>query len=135
MTNIEIFEAFASTFIRSEFRERFAHEATKKPGKLLERVCHESGQMFEATLANGSCSYQPSESCLILSGLKGFVVSTWAHASRAMGLGDGFLVIGSGGSKFYAETEASKGAPSVVFAGAANHSFEADGSAAAQLKR
>lgn len=34
-----------------------------------------------------------------------------------MGLGDGFLVIGNGGGKFYAETEATKGVPSVTFAG------------------
>ena len=111
------FEVFASTFIRPDFRDRFLHEAVKKPEKLLSRVCHRPDDLFEASLVNGKCSYQPSESCLILSSPAGFKASTWGEAQRAMGLGDGMLVIGIDGGKFYAETEATKGAPSVVFRG------------------
>ncbi|UNK50646.1 hypothetical protein MNR01_06475 [Lysobacter sp. S4-A87] len=117
MGDKETLEAFASAFVRPEFRDRFVHEAEKKPDKLLARVCHNPDDLFEASLANGRCSYEPSESCLILSSPRGFRAATWAEAHRAMGLGDGLLVIGTGGGRFYAETEASKGAPSVVFAG------------------
>ena len=117
MGDKEIFEVFASAFVRPEFCDRFVHEAAKKPDKLLARVCHSPDDLFEASLANGRCTYEPSEPCLILSSSKGFKSSTWAETQRAMGLGDGLLVIGNGGGKFYAETEASKGAPSVVFAG------------------
>jgi len=117
MGDKEIFEAFALTFVRPEFRDRFVHEAAKKPEKLLARVCHNPDDLFEASLASGRCSYDPSELCLILSSPSGFRAATWAEADRAMGLGDGFLAIGSFGGKFYAETEASKGAPSVRFAG------------------
>jgi hypothetical protein len=118
MVDMEILEAFASTFIRPAFRDRFAHEAAKKLGKLLDRVCHNAGELFEAALVNGSCSYESFESCFILSDARGFKAATWAEACRVMGLGDGLLVIGADGAKFYAETEASRSAPSVVFAGA-----------------
>lgn len=117
MGDKEVFEAFASTFIKPEYRDRFVHEAANKPDKLLARVCHNPDDLFEASLANGRCSYDPSESCLVLNSARGFRATTWAEASRAMGIGDGLLVIGTGGGKFYAETEASKGVPSVVFAG------------------
>ena len=131
MVDRETLEAFASTFIRPEFRDRFAHEATKKPDKLLARVCHNPCDLFEASLTSGSCTYEPTDLCLILFRPGGFKTSTWAEAFRAMGLGNGFLVIGVGGGKFYAETEASRGAPSVVFAGASNTSCKAKNEAKA----
>ncbi len=117
MSNKEIFVAFASAFIKRSFRDRFVHEAIKKQDKLLARVCHNPDDLFEASLLNGNCSYEPSEACLVLSDFTGFRSSTWAEAQGVMGLGDGVLIIGAAGSKFYAETEASKGVPSVVFAG------------------
>ena len=112
-----IFEAFASAFVVPAFRDRFVHEAARRPDKLLARVCHNPDDLFEASLAKGRCSFELSEACLILSSPKGFRASTWAEAHRAMGLGDGLLVIGAAGGKFYAETEATRGAPSITFAG------------------
>lgn len=117
MSDQEILKVFAAAFIKPRFRDRFMHEAAKKPEKLLARVCHNPDDLFDTSLTNGRCSYEPAESCLILSCLKGFRASNWAEADRAMGLGEGLLVIGSDGQKFYAETEASQGVPTVVFAG------------------
>lgn len=117
MDHQSILEAFAAAFVRPAFRDRFIHEAARRPETLLARVCHDPDLLFEASLAKGQCSYELSEACLILSSPKGFRASSWAEAHRAMGLGDGFLVIGNGGGKFYAETEATKGVPSVTFAG------------------
>ena len=115
MSNTELFEVFSTRFVRPEFRDRFVHEAVKKPEKLHARICHSIGDLFEDSLANGQCVFNDAEPCMLLSGLKGFRAATGAEARRLMGLGDGLLVIGSGGGKFYAETEASKGAPSVSY--------------------
>ena len=117
MDHQPILEAFASAYVVPAFRDRFVHEAARRPDKLLARVCHKPDDMFEASLAKGRCSFELSEACLILSSPRGFRTSTWAEVQRAMGLGDGFLVIGAAGEKFYAETEATRGAPSVMFAG------------------
>ena len=118
MGNRHVFEAFALAYVRPEFRDRFVHEAAKKPEKLLSRVCHTPADLFDTSLANGKCSYEPTEPCLVLSRayIRGFRASSWAEAHRAMGLGDGLLVIGAEGRKFYAETEAMQGAPSVSYA-------------------
>ena len=112
MGDMEIFEVFAARFVRPEFCARFIHEAAKKPEKLYARICHNIGDVFEDSLVNGHCAFNGAEPCVMLAGLKGFRATTWAEAQRLMGLGDGLLVIGSGGGKFYAETEAYKGAPS-----------------------
>lgn len=117
MDHRPIFEAFASAFVMPAFRDRFVHEALKRPDTLLARVCHTPGDLFEASLARGRCSFELSEPCLILSSPRGFRSSRWAEAHRAMGLGDGFLVVGVAGAKFYAETEATRGTPSITFAG------------------
>jgi hypothetical protein len=116
MSNTEVFEIFSARFVRPEFRTRFVHEAVKKPDKLYARVCHNIDDLFKESLANGRCTFNGTDPCIMLAGLKGFRAATWSEAHRLMGLGDGLLVIGSGGTKFYAETEAMQGAPSVSYA-------------------
>jgi hypothetical protein len=117
MRDTQVFDSFAARFVRSEFRVRFVHEATKKPDKLYARICHNIGDLFEQSFADGNCTFEDSEHCVMLAGLKGFRPATWAEANRLMGLGDGILVIGNSGAKFCAETEAMKGSPAIKYAG------------------
>jgi hypothetical protein len=112
----EILSVFAARFVIGVFRERFVHEAMKKPARLHERICHHIQEVFAEDLKNGRCKYQPEEACWVLNGSKPIRLSTWQTASRLIGLGDGLLVIGSGGNKFYAETETVRGAGTVVYA-------------------
>ncbi|MDQ7827059.1 MAG: hypothetical protein RDV48_29955 [Candidatus Eremiobacteraeota bacterium] len=117
MKHRETFEKFADRFVKREFRNRFLHEAVKKPQKLHSRICHGIEELFEKSLAGGRCSFEPSERCLVLSGDKGFREAEWAEALDLMGMGEGLLVIGQDGDRFYAESEASKGIISMAYAG------------------
>jgi len=42
-------ETFAENFVVSSFRERFVHEAIRKPGKLQGRICHAIHEVFAET--------------------------------------------------------------------------------------
>lgn len=116
MSDKELFETFAQNFVRPEFRDRFVHEALKKPGKLHSRICHSIGDLFDAKFAHGTCSFGDAENCVMISGSKGFKTATWSDARNLIGFDIGLLVIGADGRKFYAETEASRGDPSVKYA-------------------
>jgi hypothetical protein len=116
MDYTEIFKAFASRYVKPELRGRFVHEASKKPDKLYCRVCHNIDKLVDVSLVNGQCNFNDDDECIVLSGFRGFQASTWEQIKKQIGLGNGMLVIGSRGVKFYAETESAKGVPSVAYA-------------------
>ena len=115
MKQNEVLSAFATQFVRPEFRERFIHESTKKPEKLLQRVCHNIDELFSPSLVKPNLSVKKSGGCLSLHGPRGFIETNWESASQIIGSGDGCLIIDASGNMFYAETEAVKGGPSVVY--------------------
>ena len=108
-------EAFAQRYVVVGFRERFVHEATKRPAKLHARICHNIGDVLPPSLAGGTPAFTRQDRCLALDGPRAFRSTTWGELQRKIGLGEGLLVVGLGGSRFYAETEAVKGGPSVVY--------------------
>ena len=122
MTEHEVLCVFAARFVIESFRDRFVHEALKKPRKLHERICHQIQDVFNESFKGGVCQFEPNESCWVFSSVKSMKETTWQSASKLVGLGDGVLVIGSAGNKFYAETEAGPGG-SIVYASGANPSF------------
>jgi hypothetical protein len=108
-------EAFAQRYVVANFRERFLHEATKRPEKLHSRICHNIQEVLPAAFASGRAPFSAEDSCFVLEDSRGFRATTWGALQRRVGLGEGLLVVGSDGSQFYAETEAVKGGPSVVY--------------------
>ena len=119
MVKTEALETFAQSFVLPGIRERIIHEATKRPEKLLQRICHDIQDMFSPALARCSVSYEESDECYLLIGPRGFTKTTWAKASRNMGLGEGCLIIDATGTTFYAESEAASGSPSVAYSSGA----------------
>jgi hypothetical protein len=110
----ETLKVCAENFVVKDFRERFVHEALKKPARLNARVSHEIEKVFDARFLNGAAKYASADECIVFGGSKA-EKSTWAKASEQFGYGGGILVIGIGGQVFYAESE---GEPaSIVYAG------------------
>ncbi len=109
-------EAFAQRYVVASFRERFLHEAAKRPEKLHSRICHNIGEVLPAAFAAGHAPFSTDDPCFVLEDSRGFRETTWGALQRNIGLGEGFLVVGKDGSQFYAETEAVKGGPSVMYA-------------------
>jgi hypothetical protein len=105
MSHAEILEAFAAAFVRQEFRDRFVHEALKKPTKLHARVCHSIEDLFPVQYKNRSVQFKPEAPCLVLGWNRGLQETTWGEASKQMQVGGGLLVIDLSAAKFYAETE------------------------------
>ncbi len=116
MDTHEILKEFAERFVEKHFRDRFLHEAKKKPQDLHTRICHEIEKVFSSRYTGRSITYKPEDQCLMLSGNK-IEDTTWALAEKQMGLGDGLLIIDATGRKFHAETEAQKNNPSKMYNG------------------
>ncbi|MDH5427396.1 MAG: hypothetical protein OEY57_04400 [Nitrospirota bacterium] len=116
MDTHEILKEFAKRFVEKHFRDRFLHEAKKKPQDLHTRICHEIEKVFSSKFAGGSITYQLEDKCLILSGNK-IEETTWALAEKQMGLGNGLLIIDATEGKFYAETESGPRNPSKIYSG------------------
>ena len=108
-------EAFAQRYVVAGFRERFVHEAMKRPEKLHSRICHSIEDVLPASFAGNPAPFSSEDQCLVLEGSRGFRATTWGALRRQVGLGEGLLVVGNDGSRFYAETEAARGAPSVAY--------------------
>ncbi|WP_395668969.1 hypothetical protein [Rhodoferax sp.] len=105
MTPAETIQAFAAAFVNLEFRERFVHEAMKKPEKLHERVCHRIEELFPQQYKNQSVQFDEMAHCLVLGLRRGLQETTWREAYKQTGLGGGLLIIDMSATKFYAETE------------------------------
>lgn len=97
---------FADRFVNEEFRERFLHEAARKPSKLNERVCHQIECLFDKKYKNGAPIFAQEETCIVLTS-GGQKTLPWSKASLLLGIGEGVLIISESGRKFVAETEGS----------------------------
>lgn len=107
--------AFADRFVEPRFRERFVHEALKKPQALHRRVCHDITELFAEQYRGRSAPFADSDTCLFLGWSTPLESMDWHTAKKNMSAGGGgYLVIKSDGSAFYAETE---GYPPVCYAG------------------
>ena len=106
---------FANRFIEPRLRERFVHEALKKPKALHRRVCHSMSELFGEKFRGQSANFENSDTCLFLGWSSPFEIIDWHTAKKSMSAGGGgYLVIKVDGSAFYAETE---GCPPVCYAG------------------
>lgn len=102
--DIQIIQAFSRAFVVKNFRNRFVHEAIKKPARLHQRICHGIEDVFPIAYKNCSIQFLPDEPCLILWSNLRLEKSTWSQVQQ-VGNGDGILVISLSQLKFYAETE------------------------------
>ncbi|WP_157571935.1 hypothetical protein [Hydrogenophaga taeniospiralis] len=115
MDRVLVLRKFAENFVRDEFRERFIHEAMKKPRKLHARVCHEIFHIFDDKYKDGTPKIGVNEQCLYLGWSSEISELTWQEACEKMaGGGGGYLVISAAGTAFYAQTE---GYPALNYAG------------------
>jgi hypothetical protein len=115
MSGIETIKKFAKTFVKKPFRDRFVHEAIKKPNDLHRRICHDISKVFDDTFKDKNISFSNDEKCLFLGWSKPVVQITWKEAKETMSTGGGgYLVIKADGTGFYAETEAY---PAIIYAG------------------
>jgi hypothetical protein len=115
MEREEILTTFANRFVTKAFRQRFVHEAMKKPIALHRRICHDIEKVFDANHQGKTPSFTDSDECLFLDWTSGFTTTTWKEAQTRMSCGGGgYLVIRVDGGAFYAETEAY---PAVAYAG------------------
>lgn len=88
-------------------RDRFMHEAVKRPEKLLERIGHHAPDLFLEAFRGGQVTFAADEPCLVLDSAKGFQEMAWQDIEAKSGLYGGLLIIALRSPKFYAETEAS----------------------------
>jgi hypothetical protein len=115
MDMAETLAKFASKFVNNKFRERFLHEALNKPQSLHSRICHNINQVLKPGFADGKCPFRATDPCLILRGGP-TELGTWDEATKHLGMGDGLLVIAASGEKFWAQTEAGQGSPTITYA-------------------
>ncbi len=93
-------------FVRKEHRERFIHEATRKPEKLMARVCHQIDQLFEDRFSGKTCAPCITNECIIFTLTGRMKISTWSEALEIVERGGGgFLVIDETGKHFLAQSE------------------------------
>ena len=113
MKTLPQLEEFAGRFVLAPFRERFVHEALKKPRKLHERVCHRIDEIFPTRYRNGRLPFSSGDLVFPIIGTshdcEGEV--DWDAVSDREGTGYGFLVASADLLHFYAETESCLGFP------------------------
>ena len=106
MNRAEAFATFSKKFVNESFRERFIHEATKKPERLAFRVCHDMGTVLPLRYKGITVEFEPETICLMLGRKMSFEEVSWSAAQRELAFG-GVLVIAATGEKFCAMTEGS----------------------------
>jgi len=113
----ELLEVFAARHVQPGFRERFLHEALKKPGKLQSRICHTISDIFSERYRDGTCPFVAEESCIPIcgTGIDCLEEHRWAEVQKNATPSFGLLVISPDGSKFYAETEHDYRRPSIPY--------------------
>lgn len=114
---LEILHAFAARHVIRDFRERFLHEAFKKPGKLQTRICHTIGEVFADSYRGGSCPFAPDDICIPITatGIDSFKEYCWDELRNKATPSFGLLVISPDGNRFYAETEHDYRCPSIPY--------------------
>lgn len=98
--------AFAERFVASDYRERFVHEATKKPHTLHRRVCHEIDRLFAGKYKGAATSIRDGELVFFLTWSSGMIETTWGEAKTTIARGGGgHLVVRANATAFFAEAE------------------------------
>lgn len=113
-------EAFAKAHVLVDFRERFVHEALKKPAKLQSRICHSIGEVFSDHYRDGVLPFKDDEICIPItgSGVQSFEEYRWSEVEASALRGLGLLVASGDGRKFYAETDSEHGSPTISYSSA-----------------
>ncbi len=104
MDKLAVLTVFANRFVVADFRDRFLHEAMKKPRKLNSRICHAIWEVIPQQYKNTMPKFAPNTECLFLDNV-GFVVMTWAEAMALAKTGGGNLIVDHTGLGFFANTE------------------------------
>ena len=112
-------EEFAIQFVNTNFRERFVHEATKKPQRLATRICHTIEEIFPDAYAGSRVTFANDDVCVPLSGTDiDLQQMLWSELSPYIERGMGVLIASADNTKFYAETESEHGSPYEIYSGA-----------------
>ena len=61
-------EEFASRFVLASFRQRFVHEALKKPQKLHQRICYRIDEVFPDRYKGGASPFRWGDSVFPIAG-------------------------------------------------------------------
>ena len=117
MNSEELLAHFARNHVRPEFRERFMHEALKKPGKLQSRICHSITDVFSERYRHGLCPFSEEDPCVPITGtgVEHLEQRPWSEVRYLATPGFGLLAISSDGREFIAETEFENGHSSVTY--------------------
>jgi len=105
MTDNNALATFASNFVQQHYRDRFLHEAVKKPMRLSARICHELSGILLPQYRCGRVQFSPADKCFSFTKLR-FEATTWGEAMRRVDAGGGgHLIIDGTGRKFFADSE------------------------------
>jgi hypothetical protein len=109
---------FAAHFVVPSYRERFVHEAMKKPQRLATRICHSIGEVLSQSYLSDSISFDPQDESVPISGTDmDLQECSWVDLSPYVRRGAGVLIASKACDRFYAETESEYGSPFVVYSG------------------
>jgi hypothetical protein len=109
---------FAAYFVVSSYRERFVHEAMKKPQRLATRICHSIEEVLSQSYLSDSISFDPQDECVPISGTRlNLQECCWRNLTPYVRRGAGVLVASKACDRFYAETESEYGLAFVVYSG------------------
>lgn len=119
IANLKVFlQHFADTFVEPTFRERFIHEATKKPQRLTARICHSIEEIFSSSYSHGRPPFGPDDLCIPISGTDcNFQQLCWSELATYVDRGNGILIASADANRFYAETETEHGSPHKAYCG------------------
>lgn len=113
-----VLTVFAARFVILSYRERFVHEAMKKPQRLATRICHSIGEVLSQSYLADSLSFDPKDECVPISGTDlNLQECCWVDLSPYVRRGTGVLIASKACDRFYAETESEYGLPFVVYSG------------------
>ncbi len=91
---------FVTHCVKAPKRERFLHEAAKRPDKLNKRICHPPHELFLVKFYNGKVTFNADEPGLALESTKGFQEMLWREIEGKTGSYGGLLVISLQSPKF-----------------------------------
>lgn len=99
-------EAAAQRFVLAPFRDRFVHEALRKPARLMTRIAHQIDAVFERRFRGGSTACPAKAPCLFFELTGRRQSTTWGLAMDLVRRGGGgVLLIDASGRSFFAQAE------------------------------
>jgi hypothetical protein len=114
----EFLGRFAEAFVVSSFRDRFVHEAMKKPQRLATRICHSIEEIFAASFRGGESPFEAGDACIPISGTAlNPQRCRWSDLAPYVRAGAGALIASENCDRFYAETESEQGSPYRIYTG------------------